>query len=245
MFFAECSEGQIVTCPRAFGGCHTKMCHTQVIQCQQKFYPCVMHQQRAWVFPSWARMPVFWDTLPPHDYPYYPDNKVHGANMGPIWGRQGPGGPHVGPMNFAAWVVIHIRSQVKTRQSQRYKFKKNAKKSNFQTSQETSHMTHLLKLLDKMYKYEMDPTRTVGATERTPDAGRTSLSMNKPTTWCKSGRVSLVSSSCLYKTQPERALAQVCHTRIEELSPDEYQFHLLLHWNSLHSQATYPKWLNH
>ena len=24
-----------------------------------------------------------------------------------------------------------------------------------------------------MYKYEMDPTRTVGATERTPDAGRT------------------------------------------------------------------------
>ena len=23
--------------------------------------------------------------------------------MGPIWGRQGPGGPHVGPMNFAVW----------------------------------------------------------------------------------------------------------------------------------------------
>ena len=42
---------------------------------------------------------------------------------------------------------------------------------------------------------------------------RTSLSMNKPTTWCKSGWVSLVSSSCLYKTQPERALAQVCHTK--------------------------------
>ena len=32
-----------------------------------------------------------------------PDSKVHGANMGPIWGRQGPGGPHVGPMNFAIW----------------------------------------------------------------------------------------------------------------------------------------------
>ena len=32
-----------------------------------------------------------------------PDNKVHGVNMGPIWGRQGPGGPHVGPMNFAIW----------------------------------------------------------------------------------------------------------------------------------------------
>ena len=32
-----------------------------------------------------------------------PDSKVHGANMGPIWGQQGPGGPHVGPMNFAIW----------------------------------------------------------------------------------------------------------------------------------------------
>ena len=32
-----------------------------------------------------------------------PDSKVHGANMGPIWGRQDPGGHHVGPMNFAIW----------------------------------------------------------------------------------------------------------------------------------------------
>ena len=31
----------------------------------------------------------------------YPDSKVHGTNMGPRWGRQDPGGPHVGPMNFA------------------------------------------------------------------------------------------------------------------------------------------------
>ena len=35
----------------------------------------------------------------------YPNSKVHGASMGPIWGRQDPGGPHVGPMNFAIWVV--------------------------------------------------------------------------------------------------------------------------------------------
>ena len=34
-----------------------------------------------------------------------PDSKVHGANTGPIWGRQDPGGPHVGPMNFAIWDV--------------------------------------------------------------------------------------------------------------------------------------------
>ena len=34
----------------------------------------------------------------------YPDGKVHGADMGPIWDRQDPGGPHVGPMNFTIWV---------------------------------------------------------------------------------------------------------------------------------------------
>ena len=34
-----------------------------------------------------------------------PDKNIHGANMGPIWDRQGPGGPHVGPMNFAIWGI--------------------------------------------------------------------------------------------------------------------------------------------
>ena len=33
----------------------------------------------------------------------YPESKVHGANMGPNWGRQDPGGPHVGPVNIAIW----------------------------------------------------------------------------------------------------------------------------------------------
>ena len=32
-----------------------------------------------------------------------PDSKVHGANMGPTWGRQDPGGPHVGPRIFVIW----------------------------------------------------------------------------------------------------------------------------------------------
>ena len=32
-------------------------------------------------------------------------SKVHGANMRPIWGRQDPGGPHIGPMNLAIWAV--------------------------------------------------------------------------------------------------------------------------------------------
>ena len=41
----------------------------------------------------------------------YPDSKVHGANMGPIWGRQDPGGPRVGHMNFVIWVLLYIWAQ--------------------------------------------------------------------------------------------------------------------------------------
>ena len=36
----------------------------------------------------------------------FPDSKIHGAYMGPIWGRQDPDGPHIDPMNFTAWVCI-------------------------------------------------------------------------------------------------------------------------------------------
>ena len=36
----------------------------------------------------------------------YPENKVHGAYMGPTWGLQDPGGPHVGPMILAIWVQL-------------------------------------------------------------------------------------------------------------------------------------------
>ena len=40
------------------------------------------------------------------------DSKVHGANMGPIWGRQDPGGPHVGPMNLAIWGTMVMMHQL-------------------------------------------------------------------------------------------------------------------------------------
>ena len=36
----------------------------------------------------------------------FPNCKVYGANMGPTWGRQDPGGPHVGPINLAIWVNL-------------------------------------------------------------------------------------------------------------------------------------------
>ena len=37
------------------------------------------------------------------------DRKVHEANMGHTWGRQDPGGPHVGPMNLAIWDTLLVR----------------------------------------------------------------------------------------------------------------------------------------
>ena len=36
----------------------------------------------------------------------HPDNKVHRADMGPTWGRQDPGRPHIGHMNLALWAVL-------------------------------------------------------------------------------------------------------------------------------------------
>ena len=37
---------------------------------------------------------------------HYPDSKVHGANMGPIWVLSAPDAPHVDPMNLAIRVVF-------------------------------------------------------------------------------------------------------------------------------------------
>ena len=52
---------------------------------------------------------IYWTSSQTRNFvsgPYInPDSKVHGANMGPLWGRQDPGGPHVGPTNSAIWEV--------------------------------------------------------------------------------------------------------------------------------------------
>ena len=40
------------------------------------------------------------------------DSEFHGANMGSIWGRQDPGGPHVGPVNFAIWDFLFRRYKI-------------------------------------------------------------------------------------------------------------------------------------
>ena len=71
----------------------------------------------------------------------------------------------------ASWLpilLVHIGSQVKTRQSQSYKCKKMPKFIFFKFWRKKAlHATHRLKLLDKMCKYEMDPASIVEYTERT------------------------------------------------------------------------------
>ena len=54
------------------------------------------------VYEVYCSVAVVWGGFPGT----LPDSKVPGANMGPIWGRQNPGGPRVGPMNFAIWAVV-------------------------------------------------------------------------------------------------------------------------------------------
>ena len=51
---------------------------------------------------------IIWQMGLPRLIDNSPDSKVHGTNMGPIWGRQDPGGPHVSPWNFAIWVAAQL-----------------------------------------------------------------------------------------------------------------------------------------
>ena len=42
-----------------------------------------------------------------------PDNKVHEDNMGPTWGPQDPGGPHVFPMSLAILEELTLLCTIK------------------------------------------------------------------------------------------------------------------------------------
>ena len=46
--------------------------------------------------------------LPWASYGVYPESKVHGANVGPIWVLSAPGRPHVGPINLALRGILLI-----------------------------------------------------------------------------------------------------------------------------------------
>ena len=47
------------------------------------------------------------------------DNKAHGANMGPTWGRQDPGGRHVGHVNLAIWESFFVSLRLSVNSSVR------------------------------------------------------------------------------------------------------------------------------
>ena len=51
---------------------------------------------------------MFIKTCDVHDYP---DSKVHGVNMGPIWVLSAPDGLHVGPTNLAIRVFTYSTGQ--------------------------------------------------------------------------------------------------------------------------------------
>ena len=71
--------------------------------------PAVEELQGVQVFGCPTGMPQIDPMTMPllHTYgPKHPDSQVHGANMGPIWDRQDPGEPHVGPMNIVIRAVV-------------------------------------------------------------------------------------------------------------------------------------------
>ena len=86
------------------------------------------------------------------------------------------------PQLIRLWKVLKTKLEQLERLRSETNFKK-CKKNEFKILQETLHATHRLKLLDKMYKYEMDPTKTVGATERTRGAGQTDGQTDGRTEW--------------------------------------------------------------
>ena len=58
----------------------------------------------AYISPNLQRLTILIPDTPLH-------SKVHGANMGPIWGRQDTGMPHVCLMNFSIWVDLQANNQ--------------------------------------------------------------------------------------------------------------------------------------
>ena len=65
----------------------------QLVECSAEPY------RRVPPWPSHNTIPLF-----PSLHALIATMEVRGASMGPTWGRQDPGGPHVGPMNLATMI---------------------------------------------------------------------------------------------------------------------------------------------
>ena len=72
----------------------------------------VTEVKRCWYLPCYCRLMAMVNSHSRLEYHRamdnlysIPDSKVHRANMGPIWGRQDPDGPHAGHTNLAIWDI--------------------------------------------------------------------------------------------------------------------------------------------
>ena len=59
-----------------------------------------------WLCDPYFHMPIDWSTKAVR-WQLASDSKVHGDNMGPIWGQQDSRGPHVGSINLAIGGAAH------------------------------------------------------------------------------------------------------------------------------------------
>ena len=86
----------------------TTQCAARAIWCEHISSPCDVIATSK--YHSVAAIMAFTNSMYNWYIQHILDNKFHGANMGPIWGRQDPGGPHVVPMKLAVWDA-HISLQ--------------------------------------------------------------------------------------------------------------------------------------
>ena len=98
----------------------------------------------------------------------FPDSKVHGANMGPTWRRQDPGGLHVGPMNLVIWVWLSFNRNIQALCQQilayLWDFPRHVQLANFvldNMSHQILNVRYMYRKQDKMFYYICIPTKSL------------------------------------------------------------------------------------
>ena len=66
-----------------------------------RYYLAVLDHNVLWIL-------LFYEII--HSiYPFLVWASLIAKFMGPTWGQQDPGGPHVGPMNLAIWDIVYLK----------------------------------------------------------------------------------------------------------------------------------------
>ena len=98
-----------------------------------------------------------------------PDSKVHRAYMGPTWGRQDPGGPQVGPMNFAireTLLMTHVSGLVPYEYGYNLPVSRHNKPEQSSTNEDNRHVLQMSQYTIQIYNNaqfltEMDTQKIV------------------------------------------------------------------------------------